>query len=217
MFTGIVETVGRVTVFQKRGDFHLLGVESDLPVEEISIGDSVDIDGCCQTVVRKEGRVLFFEVSPETLSRTTARDLRRGDRVNLERALRLGDRLGGHMVLGHVDGVGTILDASSKGDFKVCRLALPQGLGRYMVEKGSVAVDGISLTVNEAAGDEISVGLIPHTLDRTVLAAKGPGDRVNVEADMIGKYVERLLRPEGRKETGLDREFLARHGFLDEG
>ena len=213
MFTGIIESVGRVSAIERKGNLYLLTIESDLPADRIALGESVSVDGFCLTVVRGQGRSLFFEISPETLEKTTAKDLRPGAMVNLERAMKLGDRLGGHLVAGHVDGVGRIKSAVTRGGFRVIKIALPSGLGRYMIDKGSVAVDGISMTVNAVFGDEISVGVIPHTLENTALGSKRPGDRVNIEADLIGKYVEKFTGGHGKKKQGMDLEYLASQGF----
>ena len=188
------------------------GVGSGIEAAELSIGESICIDGYCQTVVKVEKGVFYVEISPETLARTTAGSLRVGRKVNLERALRLSDRLGGHLVAGHVDGVGKVLRITQQGDFRVFLIRIPRNLSRYVIEKGSAAVDGISLTVNRIEGDGMELGIIPHTMAGTTLPFRKAGDEVNIEVDLIGKYVERLLS--GNADSGgVTRDLLRKHGF----
>lgn len=187
MFTGIVETMGRVV----RSDRFALQVESGL--DDLSIGDSIAVNGVCLTVVSLDSGTFTMDVSEETLDRTNLGSLSEGDGVNLEQPLRAGDRFGGHIVQGHVDGVGKVtkvqpLDASVEMTFEA-----PDSLSRYLVEKGSVAVDGVSLTVTLVSGDEFSVALVPHTLEVTTLGTRRPGDGVNIEVDVMAKYVKRLM------------------------
>lgn len=193
MFTGLVREVGRVVSF----DGSRLRVESTLAA---SVGDSVAIDGCCLTVVDGDRKTLAFDAVPETLARTTLGKLEPGAGVNLEPALRAGEALGGHYVQGHVDGVGGVRSVELEGDGRRVWVDAPEGVLRYCVEKGSIAVDGVSLTV--AAVDEagFAVALVPHTLDVTTLASLAPGDEVNLEADVLAKYVERLAG--GLRSTG---------------
>lgn len=214
MFTGLIETVGEVAGLRREGGFVALTVQSSIPAAELALGDSVSIDGYCQTVVAAEGGAFTVEISPETLERTTAGDLKIGSRVNLERAMRLSDRLGGHLVAGHVDGVGRIVSAKDQGRFRIFAIDLPEGLNKYVIEKGSVALDGISLTVNRIEGNRLEVGMIPHTVAQTTWENRGPGDRVNVEVDLIGKYVEKLVRS-GKDSGGVTMELLAKQGYLD--
>jgi riboflavin synthase len=194
MFTGLVEDVGKVVAAERRADSVVLTIApTHLPVDELNLGDSVAIDGTCLTVTER-GQGRFFAVcGAETLARTTLGELAPAARVNLERALRLGDRLGGHMVAGHVDGVGRI---TARRDLGGANLELvitpPPELLRYVIGKGSIAVDGISLTVNRVDARSFAVALIPHTVQKTTLCEKRVGDKVNLEADMIGKYVEKL-------------------------
>ena len=219
MFTGLIEDVGIVSQVDRTGVNLLLQVRTGLPVAEIHIGDSININGFCQTVVRIEGSLFIVEVSPETQAVTTVSDLKSGDRVNLERALSFGGRLGGHLVLGHVDGVGRITRLTDERTFKVIQIEAPESIIRYCIPKGSVAVDGISLTLNDVLDNKISVGIIPHTLSKTNLKEKKVGDKVNIEADLIGKYVERFLRTtgaiKGMNSTSVDLDLLAKTGFLD--
>jgi riboflavin synthase len=188
VFTGLVQELGRVAAV---GDARVT-VEAEVAAE-LSEGDSVMVNGVCLTAVGLESGRFSADLSPETLARTALAELRAGDRVNLELALRPEDRLGGHIVQGHVDGVGTIESSQSDGAGMVVRVRPPAELARYLVEKGSVAVDGVSLTVAALDGDSFSVALIPETLERTNLTQAARGRRVNLEVDVIAKYVERLV------------------------
>lgn len=181
---------------------------------EVGLGDSISVNGVCLTVAQKEGTRIVVDLSTETLERTTLGGLRVGERVNLERALRLSDRLGGHIVTGHIDGVGWVTEVKREGDFLRLRIKLPKEASRYVVEKGSIAVDGVSLTVNEVKGEEIELALIPYTLEKTTLEERKKGDRVNVEADILGKYVEKILGERRQKKEGLSEAFLMEHGFF---
>lgn len=173
-----------------------LGVETSLPLTELTVGDSICVNGTCLTVTAKREKELSFDVSAESLRRTNLGDLKEGDEVNLERSLRLSDRLSGHLVFGHVDGVGQIKHIQPEGDSFLYTFAVPPELGRYLVEKGSVAVDGISLTVFRCQPTEFTVAIIPHTYQVTSLNKKKPGDKVNIENDMLGKYIEKFVKEE---------------------
>ena len=216
MFTGIVEEKGKVTRYAHQGRGLRLSLEVPAGLTEVSPGDSINVNGACLTVVEKRGRELTLDVSSETLERTTFSSLREGEGVNLERALRLTDRLGGHIVTGHIDGIGTVVEKREEGDFIQVRIRIPRPAMKYVVRKGSIAIDGISLTVNECEGDEIRVTLIPFTLQKTTLLERKAGDRVNVETDVLGKYVERLLDSKSESPRGMDRNLLREHGFLKE-
>ena len=195
MFTGIVEERGEVTV---TGDGRLV-VEARTVVRDSDVGASVSVNGVCLTVVERTDASLRFDLSEQTLERTCLRDLRPGDPVNLERPVTLVARLGGHLVQGHVDGVGEVtqVDADSTGGARVT-IRLPAELSRYVVERGSIAIDGVSLTIAAVDDDEITVALIPHTLAVTTLGLAAPGRRLNVEADVIARYVERSMERSGR-------------------
>jgi riboflavin synthase len=193
LFTGIIEDLGTVEDIKRTDKGALMSFGTALPLSRISIGDSIAVNGACLTVVRKRRGVIAMDVSAETLRRTTLGTLAAGDRVNLERCLTLDKLLGGHLVSGHVDGVGKIVAITPEGDSKLYTFEVPPAQARYLVEKGSVAIDGVSLTVFAITGRRFSVALIPHTLKLTTLGRKGPGAAVNVESDMLVKYVERIL------------------------
>ncbi|MBI5420392.1 MAG: riboflavin synthase [Deltaproteobacteria bacterium] len=210
MFTGIVEEVGTVASYVPRGTGVVLGVSTGLPLDEIRDGDSLSISGVCLTVTGKGPGRFHADVSEETLKRSTFRSLQAGSRVNLERAMSPSGRLGGHLVYGHVDGTGTVREIRPVGDTRVFHIRTDPSIMRYVVFKGAVAVDGVSLTVSAVHPEGFEVTLIPFTLDRTTFGGVRPGDRVNVETDIVGKYVLRFL--EG-KESGISRDFLKKHGF----
>jgi riboflavin synthase len=193
MFTGLVEALGTVRRLDADGEGRHLVLAEPALAPELAVGDSVAVNGACLTVVHREGETFGFHAGPETLRRTDLGDLRPGDRVNLERALRVSDRLGGHLVQGHVDGLGHIAERVREGDWETMWFSCPAELGRQMVPKGSVAVDGVSLTLVEVAADCFSVALIPHTLAHTTLGVKATGAAVNLETDLLAKYVWKCL------------------------
>lgn len=193
MFTGIVEELGTVVAVEPLADSARLRIRGPVVTEDAVHGASIAVNGVCLTVVEHGDGEFTADVMQESLDRSSLGVLEPGSRVNLERPVTLSARLGGHLVQGHVDGVGTILDRTPSEHWEVVRIALPEGLGRYVVEKGSITVDGISLTVVEAARDWFSVSLIPTTLELTTLGTKGVGDPVNLEVDVVAKYVERML------------------------
>ena len=215
MFTGLIEDLGRVRELRRSGDSARLTVATSIPTRELILGESIAVNGVCLTVVTIGRDAFTADVSPETLACSTLGKLVNGSRVNLERALRLGDRLGGHLVSGHIDGVGEVLGRVLDANAVRFPLRAPAALSRYIVGKGSVAVDGISLTVNVSHGDRFELAIIPHTLEMTTLAERQVGSQVNLEVDIIGKYVERLLGfRESENAPGLGLETLAKHGFL---
>ena len=216
MFTGLIQDVGKIQSIEPAQGGVRLTVSSRLNLATVKIGDSVSVDGVCLTVVRMSGITFTVEVSPETLRRSTLSAAAQGRPVNLETALRMSDPLGGHLVSGHVDGTGEVLEAMPEGNSWRYRFRVPRGIGRYLVEKGSVAVDGISLTVAECGDEEFSASVIPHTAQSTTLGQKKPGDRVNLENDIIAKYVEKFMRQRedpGKEASRIDTSLLARHGF----
>jgi len=214
MFTGIIEDRGNVVKVEHRGREKRLTIGLPRHLTEVQLGDSININGVCLTVVRNREQTVELDLSQETLQRTVLGELKEGDQVNLERALRLSDRLGGHIVTGHIDGIGVIAEKRKEREFLQLRVRIPESVSRYVVQKGSIAVDGISLTVNEYQGGEIQMTLIPYTIEKTTLMDKEVGDRVNLEADILGKYVEKLLGQTDRKSGEVDRSFLMEHGFI---
>ena len=220
MFTGLVEGTGIVEGIRRVGGDVRLTVKAPFDVSECRLGDSVCVSGVCLTVTAVQGGRLSMDVSGETLSRSTLERLRKGDQVNLERALRLSDRLGGHLVSGHVDGLGIVADLQPRQRSRLMTVAVGPGISRYVVEKGSIAVDGVSLTINRCEAVFFDVNIIPHTGSETTLLQRKKGDAVNIETDMIGKYVERFLMrretdPEKPRAPGIDLDMLRRHGFGD--
>jgi riboflavin synthase len=195
MFTGIVEDLGEVEVIEQLPDSARIAIRSATVTQDARPGDSIAVNGVCLTVTGLDAETGTFtaDVMGETLRRSSLKEIAPGVKVNLERSVRLEDRLGGHLVQGHVDGTGTILVRTPSAHWEVVRVWIPPGLARYVAEKGSVAVDGISLTVSAAGPDWFEVSLIPETLKRTTLGTRSPGEAVNLEVDVIAKYVEKLL------------------------
>jgi riboflavin synthase len=192
MFTGLVEAIGKIERVERRAKDSRIRVHAGhLPLARVRIGDSICVQGACLTVVAKRGKVLQFDVSQETLACTTGLD--KPGAVNLERSLRLGDPLGGHMVTGHVDAIGQVISFDSIGESILLRLSVPREQMRYVARKGSISVDGVSLTVNRVRGGAIDINLIPHTLKATTLARLAAGANVNLEVDLVARYVERML------------------------
>jgi riboflavin synthase len=197
MFTGLVERMGEVRRIEPDGaGGRILVLSAPGFAAELALGESVALNGACLTVITRDADTFQFQAGPETLRRTNIGELTPGDRVNLERALRLSDRLGGHLVQGHIDGVGRIIERQRQGDWETVWFACPPELTKQMVSKGSVAVDGVSLTLVDVAADRFSVALIPHTLTNTTLGFKQSGATVNLETDLVAKYVKRLVSGE---------------------
>ena len=211
MFTGIIRAVGSVRRVEHRGTGARLTVACPEVVSDIEISDSMAVNGVCLTVTEGLADGFAADVSEETLSRSSLSQLGAGAPVNVETSLRLGDKLGGHLVFGHVDGLGTIVNLRRVGEFYDLGVEFPTNLARYITEKGSISVDGISLTVASLAGPRFSVAVIPFTFDQTNLRDRRVGERVNLEVDMLARYVERMLRS---GESGeLSKDFLSEHGF----
>jgi riboflavin synthase len=194
MFTGLIEDVGVIGGLRREKGSAVLTVQTKLAVSSMPLGASIAVNGACLTVVKKAKGAFTVDVSPETLRRTNLERLAVGGLVNLEQPMRLQERLGGHLVTGHVDGIGTVAAIKKQGDFTVFNFRVPAALGALLVSKGSVAVDGISLTVNECGANRFSVAIIPFTLQHTNLRARRVGDKVNIETDLIGKYVQNFMR-----------------------
>ena len=220
MFTGLVEGIGSVRAVKRMGGDVILTIAPPFDVSACQVGESIAVDGVCLTVTGIKGNTITVDVSEESLSRSTLGHLKQGDQVNLERALRLTDRLGGHLVLGHVDGIGKIVKKQPRGRSWLIRIGMAPWLTRYTIEKGSIAVDGISLTINRCYPDGVEVNIIPQTGKETTLLSKKVGDPVNIETDLIGKYVERLMLGKEKeeynnrnKESGLSAQMLKTLGF----
>lgn len=221
MFTGIIEGLGTIASIRSSGQGRRLVVTADYVLENTRIGDSIAVNGACLTAVAVSGKRFEVDVSPETLRTTTLGSAKTAERVNLERALRLSNRIDGHLVAGHVDGVGVITDRQAAGNATVVSIGVDKAISRYLIRKGSVAVDGVSLTVNDCDDTGFSVTIIPYTGQMTTIGFKKIGEQVNIETDMIGKYVEKFLADsrtpaDGKQRTGsgIDKNLLARTGYL---
>ncbi len=220
MFTGIIEGTGKLLSKRNTGGGMAFDLEAEFDLVNPEEGESIAVNGVCLTAYNMHGRKFTVDVSPESLSRTTLGKLAVGSDVNMERALQLSGRLGGHIVSGHVDCVASVLSRQPKGDFTLFSFGFPKEFGRYVIEKGSVTIDGVSLTVNGCGADTFEVSIIPHTLQVTTLGMLKRGSKVNIEVDIIGKYVEKMLLPKdpGGEKTVIDKTineaFLAQNGFV---
>jgi riboflavin synthase len=220
MFTGIIQGKGKLLGKRKVGGGLAFDLEAGFDLDDPQEGESIACSGVCLTAYNISGRRFSADVSPETLSRTKLGQIPVGGYVNMERALRLSDRLGGHLVSGHVDCLATVARREELGDYTIFAFSLPEELSRYVIEKGSITIDGISLTVNRCSPGSFEVSIIPHTLKVTSLGDLKPGDGVNIEVDVIGKYIESLfpggepVSPGAGKKTQITPGFLAEHGFL---
>lgn len=220
MFTGIIEDLGKVQSIQKGSHSAKLRIASALIVSDVKVGDSIAVNGICLTVTSYDSAGFVVDVMPETLKRTNLGELKPGQEVNLERALRLSDRLGGHLVSGHIDGVGTLSKCEKQDIAVILEITYPRELGKYLVAKGSVAIDGTSLTVVDVRPDSFTVSLIPHTRGITTLGRRQPGDTVNLEMDVVAKYLEKLISFRGENQSpaqtsgGVNIKLLAENGFL---
>jgi riboflavin synthase len=221
MFTGIIESFGTIKRIESRGEGKVLYIGCDLDLSGSNIGDSIAVNGACLTIVSLEKNIFKVDMAPETVARTTFKRLRPGSRVNIERALKLSDRIDGHLVSGHIDGTGIISSIKRNSNAVIIKVNVPLNLAADMIEKGSVAIEGISLTINTCSDKDFQVSIIPHTADITTIGLKRVGDEVNIETDMIGKYVKKILMgsvstndalPKGKKDISMG--LLARNGFL---
>lgn len=215
MFTGIIEEIGTVKNIQRNGSNSFIVIEARKVLEDVHLGDSIAVNGVCLTVTKTDGSVFQADVMNETLSRSSLGELRQGSKVNLERAMAANGRFGGHIVSGHIDGIGIITDIKNDGIAVWYTISADAHIMRYIVEKGSIAIDGISLTVARVTDRDFSVSVIPHTAEMTILSTKSKGQTVNLENDIIGKYVEKLMKPaENSKNSGIDMSFLSSNGFI---
>lgn len=212
MFTGIIAAIGKIDVVQpKGGDLSLIVATQQLTLSDVALGDSIAINGVCLTVVNINSSTLTFDVSRESLDRTSLGNVKAGSEVNLEKALAVGERLGGHFVSGHVDGLGCVLSMKESARSVQFRFEMPADLGRYIAEKGSICIDGVSLTVNNVGEQWFEVNIIPHTMQETIMSSYAVGTKVNLEVDLIARYLERLL-PE--TNSTITRDTLVKHGFI---
>lgn len=212
MFTGIIAAIGKIEAVQtKGGDIQLQVSTQQLDLADVKLGDSVAINGVCLTVVDISRATLSFDVSRESLDRTSLGTVQIGSEVNLEKSLAVGDRLGGHFVSGHVDGLGTVTSRQESARSVQFRFEVPLGLERYIAEKGSICIDGTSLTVNNVADNWFEVNIIPHTMQETIMSSYRVGTKVNLEVDLIARYLERLLP---QQDAGITQETLLKHGFI---
>jgi riboflavin synthase len=212
MFTGIVESIGIIKNITRKGQDARLEIATSMGLDDVAIGDSIAVSGACLTVTDIGNGSFLADVSAETLEKTTLKAATRGVAVNLEKALKLNSFLGGHLVLGHVDGIGSICDRREKSGSIILGVEIDEDLSKYVVEKGSIAIDGISLTVNRCEKNRLYVNIIPHTARSTTLESKKVRDPVNVETDILGKYIEKLVNPD--KKSVITEDFLAEHGFV---
>ncbi len=221
MFTGIIESFGTIKQIQSSGEGRVFHIGCDLDLSETEVGDSIAVNGACLTAVKIDNRGFKVDVAPETVERTTFKSLAKGSRVNIERALRLSDRIDGHMVSGHIDDTGTLSSITKRSNTVIIKVDVSPKLGSDLIEKGSIAIDGISLTINRCSESDFEVSIIPHTAQITTIGMKKVGDKVNLETDMIGKYVKKILKgnisindalPQGQKDIRM--ELLGRKGFL---
>lgn len=216
MFTGIIEGTGVVKSMTRRGDAAQVEIQAQFDLDDANVGESVAVNGCCLTITSRLGNTFWVDLSEETARMTTLAHLTEGAWLNLERPLRYGGRVGGHLVQGHVDGVGTLIEIRERQGSRELVLEVPPSLHRYIVEKGSLAIDGVSLTTVHCAGNRCTVVIIPHTEVCTTFQRLRPGDPVNLEVDIIGKYIEKLAflhSEEYHSGTNVTRAFLKKHGF----
>jgi riboflavin synthase len=217
MFTGIIEGLGTVQHLHRSGNSFKMSIVSDFDLDDSNIGDSIAVNGVCLTAIQISTRQFEVDIAPETVLKTVFQFIKPNEKVNLERALRLSDRIDGHLVSGHVDGLGIITNRQNQDNAIIIEISTQAALCRYMIHKGSVAVDGISLTINRLEENRFYLSIIPHTSKLSTIGFKKEGQQVNIETDMIGKYVERFVMNKdntGIAESGIDAAFLAKHGFM---
>lgn len=214
MFTGIIEETGTVQTVQHSGDSSFIKIRAEKILSDVHVGDSIAVNGVCLTVTDFGDNIFRADVMNETLNRSSLGSLKKGSPVNLERAMPANGRFGGHMVSGHIDGTGVISDIKKDGIAVWYTISTKPEIMRYIIEKGSIAIDGISLTVAKVTGNNFSVSIIPHTAQQTILSYKKTGDIVNLENDIVGKYVEKLLNPASVNKSSISMDFLSENGFI---
>ena len=216
MFTGIVTAIGEVgALLQIDSEWRLVIKTGQLDMSDVALGDSIAVSGCCLTVVSFDANQFAADVSQESMRCTTLGSLQVGSKVNLEKAMQVGDRFGGHIVSGHVDGVGELIASVPEGKSMRLDFSVPESLARYIAGKGSICIDGTSLTVNSARQNQFSINVIPHTQEQTIIGTYKPGQKVNLEVDLVARYLERLLSADvASSEGGISTDFLQQHGFL---
>lgn len=216
MFTGIIEELGIVKLIDKKANSAKINISAEFVNQDLNIGDSVAVNGVCLTIIEYSSSHLVAEIMHETLARTSMKNLKSGDKVNLERALRADSRLGGHIVSGHIDGVGKIISKQQDGIAEVFDISYPPEIGKYLAKKGSVAVDGISLTIVEITNEYFRLSLIPHSLKSTTLGFKKQGDLLNIEIDVLARYIESLFtqKKNNERESKMSENFLIENGFM---
>lgn len=215
MFTGIIGELGEVKNIRTESSKSYIQISAPKIVKDLKIGNSVAVNGVCLTVVNFEKGCFFADIMPETFRKTNLCELKTGDKVNLEQAFKASDRLGGHFVLGHVGGVGVILDKKQEGNSMLLKISAPQEISDYLVPKGSIAVDGVSLTVLDVFDDSFTISIIPHTVKVTTLGLKSRGSKLNLEVDIIGKYVKKFMNT--KKSSSLTLDLLYEYGYLEKG
>lgn len=222
MFTGLIEGTGTLQRIDRQGPDARMVIQANYPLVQLTLGESIAVDGACLTVISFQDKVFTVDVSAETFTRTTLGKKALGCQLNLERALRLGDRLGGHLVAGHVDGIGVLAERYHEGRSLRLLFRISSDLSRYTIAKGSIAINGISLTINGCGDDYFDVNIVPHTARETTIDQLQLGDEVNLETDLIGKYVEKMLTSwkkspqEPRSKSRIDTSFLEKHGFIQD-
>jgi riboflavin synthase len=218
MFTGIIEGFGTIRALSDVGEGKRMSIEAGFELDGTKIGDSIAVNGGCLTAVKISGRVFEVDISPETIDKSTFKNAKPGQKVNLERALKLSSRLDGHIVTGHIDGVGEISSVEERSNAIIIKIKAPLNIMKYVIDKGSIAVDGTSLTINSVGDDFFSLAIIPHTKGLSTIGSRKTGDKVNLEADVIGKYIEKLITGKNsvsqEKEGGVSIDFLRSNGFL---
>lgn len=215
MFTGLIEEIGTMKSISRKGEAMVLGIAASKIMDGMKLGDSIAVNGVCLTATSFESSSFTVDVMPQTYRHTNLKDLAPGSRVNLERAMAAGGRFGGHIVQGHVDGIGTILDVRRDQNAVVYTIAPSnEEMFKFIIPQGSITIDGISLTVVQASEGKFTISIIPHTLSETILAIKRAGDCVNLECDVLGKYVDHLLNYKPKGKSGMNLSFLSEHGFI---